>query len=229
MYLKYTKKLKTIRNLILFSILSYSLYGCAAAGVAISKRNLDIQTKMTKTIWLDPVDSPRQKTIYLSIKNTSDKPNFQLSNLKAKLIDKGYKVYTTDSWRAHYWLQVNIREIGRTAQTASELAAKQGSATGVEGGAIAGAATGALIAPGSPRTIVGIGLLGAAASIVANNLVKDVIYGCATDIRLSIKKGKRYKRINTRIFSTAEKVNLKFPEAKPGLERGITNSISGIF
>ena len=60
------------------------LSGCAASSVMISKRNLDVQTKMSETIFLDPV-SPDQKVMYVEVRNTSDKDNFELEgpiNLK---------------------------------------------------------------------------------------------------------------------------------------------------
>ncbi|MDH4237100.1 MAG: complement resistance protein TraT, partial [Nitrospira sp.] len=40
------------------------LSGCAASQVMISKRNLDVQTKMSDTIFLDPV-SPDKKVMYV--------------------------------------------------------------------------------------------------------------------------------------------------------------------
>ena len=36
------------------------LSGCAASSVLISKRNLDVQTKMSETIFLDPVSPDRR-------------------------------------------------------------------------------------------------------------------------------------------------------------------------
>ena len=40
------------------------LSGCAATQVAISKRNLDVQTKMSATIFLDPVKESR-RTVFV--------------------------------------------------------------------------------------------------------------------------------------------------------------------
>ena len=52
--------------------LGLALSGCAATSTAVAKRNLDVQTKMSDTIFLDPV-SPDQRTVYVDVKNTSDK------------------------------------------------------------------------------------------------------------------------------------------------------------
>lgn len=46
------------------------LSGCGAMGTAIKKRNLDVKTQMSETIWLEPSNN---RTVYLQIKNTSDK------------------------------------------------------------------------------------------------------------------------------------------------------------
>nr|WP_115314171.1 complement resistance protein TraT [Klebsiella pneumoniae] len=48
-------------------------------GTAIKKRNLEVKTQMSETIWLEPSNN---KTVYLQIKNTSDK---DMSGLQAKI------------------------------------------------------------------------------------------------------------------------------------------------
>ncbi|MDM7202565.1 complement resistance protein TraT, partial [Citrobacter freundii] len=55
------------------------LSGCGAMSAAIKKRNLEVKTQMSETIWLEPSS---QKTVYLQIKNTSDK---DMSGLQAKV------------------------------------------------------------------------------------------------------------------------------------------------
>ena len=59
-------------------VVMLALSGCAAGSTAIAKRNLDVQTKMSDTIFLDPV-SPDQRTVYVDVKNTSDKPDLDLA------------------------------------------------------------------------------------------------------------------------------------------------------
>ena len=41
------------------------LSGCGAMGTAIKKRNLDVKTQMSETIWLEPSNN---RTAYLQIK-----------------------------------------------------------------------------------------------------------------------------------------------------------------
>ncbi|WP_212736558.1 complement resistance protein TraT, partial [Escherichia coli] len=70
-----------------------ALSGCGAMSTAIKKRNLEVKTQMSETIWLKP-DSER--TVFLQIKNTSDK---DMSGLQGKIADavkaKGYQVVTS--------------------------------------------------------------------------------------------------------------------------------------
>ncbi len=99
------------------------------------------------------------------------------------------------------------------------------------------------------------GLAGGVGELVAGALVKDVTYTIVTDMMISekstikveqtvqsdLQKGKGStikqtsestvdrKRYQTRIVSTANKVNLKFEEALPAMVEGLSRSIAGIF
>jgi hypothetical protein len=69
-----------------------SIVGCAAVQKGIKYRNLDVQTKMSATVFLDPV-APEKRTIFVQARNTSDKPGISIENeLKNSLESKGYKV-----------------------------------------------------------------------------------------------------------------------------------------
>ena len=137
---------------------------------------------------------------------------------------------------------------------AAEHALNQGYG-GVMEGALGGAAVGGL-ASNSGRGALAGGLIGAVAGTVVNAMVKDVSYSIITDIQLSerVKAGKKvretdraelkqgtsgskkttysdttdWKRYQTRIVSTANKVNLKFEQAAPELIAGLSRSIAGL-
>ncbi|SPW58721.1 TraT complement resistance protein [Escherichia coli] len=110
---------QNIKLMAMTAILSSTLVlsGCGAMSTAIKKRNLEVKTQMSETIWLEPSS---QKTVYLQIKNTSDK---DMSGLQAKvtkaLQDKGYTV-TSAPESAYYWIQANVLKADkmdlRTAQ-----------------------------------------------------------------------------------------------------------------
>ena len=60
-----------------WSALGLALSGCAATSTAVAKRNLDVQTKMSDTIFLDPV-TPDERTVYVDVRNTSDQPGLDI-------------------------------------------------------------------------------------------------------------------------------------------------------
>ena len=84
---------------------AFVLSGCGAMTTAVKKRNLDVKTQMSQTIWLEPSS---EKTVYIQVKNTSDKDMSNLQTLLSKeLTDKGYKV-TSSPDTAYYWIQANV-------------------------------------------------------------------------------------------------------------------------
>ena len=87
------------------------MFGCAATQLAIEKRNLDVQTKMSDTIFLDPV-GPDKKTVFIDVKNTSDKEVDIASDIARDIAGRGYKV-VQDPNQAHYLLQANILSVGK--------------------------------------------------------------------------------------------------------------------
>jgi len=246
--MKHTFKMLLALMAVLFAAV---MSGCAAMQVGISKRDLDVQTKMSNTIFLDPVAADK-RTVYIQARNTSDKPGFTIDQgLKQAVAAKGYRL-VNDPGQAHYLLQVNILQVGKTDQSASEAAFRAG-----YGGVLAGAAVGGLTSNNSGRGVVAGGLLGGIAETVAGAMVKDVYYSAITDIQISerMEGGKTAKvtsehklaqgtsgaatvstsgtsnrqRYQTRVLSSANKVNLEFAEAEPELIKGLTTAISGMF
>jgi hypothetical protein len=238
-------------------IFSLVLSGCAAVHTSIAKKDLDVQTKMSDSIFLDPVE-PNQKTIYLNIRNTSDKTNFDITGTVARALEgRGYRI-TNNPKEAHYWLQVNILSVDKASPTAAEAALRSGYG-GVALGAAVGTATGAAIDGWSGAGIGG--LAGAAAFGIADTIasaaVKDVTFMAITDVeiaeraedgvivredrqqdakqgvggarRQSSTKVSEMNKYRTRVVSTANKVNLQYEEAAIELTNGLARSISGLF
>ena len=224
-----------------------ALSGCAAMSTAAGHHNLDVKTKMSDSIFLEPV-SPSERVVFVEVRNTSDKPDFKVSaQIKAALQANGYKV-TDDPSRAHYRLQANILSI-------EEMTPKEANAFLSAGyGAAVGAGAGALVTHSSTGVISG-GLLGGIMGTVADAMVKDVNYVVVTDVQVSektnanvnqttnsaLKQGSssmvqqnshektHWKQYRTRVISTADKVNLDFVEAEPELEKGLASSLAGLF
>lgn len=242
------------KKILIICSIVFALVGCAATHTMISKRNLDVQTKMSNTIFLNPVEDSK-KTIYVQVKNTSDKSNFNIDNkVKIVLERKGYVVVNSLN-KAHYLLQVNTLQVGKIDPSAAEKTLLGGYGSSIQ--AIgAGVAVGAL-AGGNTNSILAGGLMGGIIDTVANAAVKDVTYTVITDLQISERAAKGIKikqtdeselkqgtssvskqtssfqagwmKYQTRVMSTANKVNLKFEDALPILEEGLANSIVGIF
>ncbi|HHF7376172.1 complement resistance protein TraT [Legionella bozemanae] len=226
--------------------------GCAATQTALEHRSLQVSTKQSETIFLDPV-SKAQKTVYLSVKNTSDEEINIAPQLKTALMKHDYTVVNNPS-SAHYLLQANVLKVGKMSVAASQSALGGGYGS-VIAGAVAGTAAGSLTQTGTG--MIAGGLTGGLVGLAADSLVKDVNYTMITDIQISEKVGKgvkvnehfqsrlkngnstmtsqtysrktQYQRYRTRVVSNADKVNLKFADARGALEQGLVKVISGIF
>lgn len=233
----------------------FLLVGCAATQTMISKRNLDVQTKMSDTVFLNPVEDS-QKTVYVQIKNTSDKSGFNIDRkVKTALSHKGYTVVNNFN-QAHYLLQANILQVGKVDPSAAEKMFIGGYGSSIQ--AIgAGVVAGSLMSGNRGAGMLAGGLIGGIIDTVANAAVKDVTYTVMTDLQISERAAKGSKirqtdeselrqgsssiskqsssfqagwmRYQTRIMSIANKVNLDFKEALPLLEDGLANAIAGIF
>ena len=251
----------TVRNLIVFLMLlalMVVLTGCGAVHTAIAKRHLDVQTRMSHAVFLDPV-GPDKRTIFIQVRNTSDKTNFDIEGpIKAAINARGYRV-VDDPEAAQFKLLAQVLSVSKASATAAETALNAG-----YGGPLAGLVTGAVVggAVGGVATdsSVGVGvgaIVGGLATTIANAAVQDVLFVAITDIQLSQKAregvtGQRdlqvdasqgiggseqqtfsevtnEKRYRTRVMSTANKANLKYEEAAPELTAGLTRVLSGLF
>jgi hypothetical protein len=227
----------------------FALTGCGAMSTAVKKRNLDVKTQMSETIWLDPSS---EKTVYVQVRNTSDR---DMSGLQTKiaqeLTSKGYHISNSPD-AAYYWVQANVLKAEKMDLRESQSFLQ----TGYEGG-VTGAALGAGIAAfntGSTGAVLGVGLATGLIGMAADAMVEDVNYTMVTDLQISehsktsvttnnvetLKQGTsgvkqqtssaQEDRIKhqTRVVSNANKVNLKFEEAQPVLEAQLAKSVVGI-
>lgn len=237
------------KAIVVLIISSFALSGCGAMSTAIKKRNLEVKTQMSETIWLEPSS---ERTVYLQIKNTADK---DMSGLQAKVADavkaKGYQVVSSPD-KAYYWIQANVLK----ADKMDLRDAQSWLSRGYEGAA-AGAALGAGITAynsSSAGATLGVGLASGLIGMAADAMVEDINYTMITDVQIaertkavvttdnvaalrqgtsgskiqtSSEQGNQHK-YQTRIVSNANKVNLKFPEAQPVLEDQLAKSVANI-
>jgi predicted lipid-binding transport protein (Tim44 family) len=235
------------------------LNGCAATQTAVAKRNLDVQTKMSDSIFLDPVP-PEERTVYVDVRNTSDKPDLDVqTQIRNAISARGFTL-VEDPRKAHFLMQANVLQAGRNSKTAAEQAYNGGFGGTLLGGAAGGAIGYGIGHAGGGNDIV-LGALGALAGAavegVSGAFVQDVTYSIVTDVQVSeradagevvtqsdsanLKEGTsgtrtqsssrttELKSQRTRIVSTANKVNLDWPEAAPQLVDGLSRSVAGIF
>ena len=224
------------------------LNGCSAIDKSIKHGTLDVQTKMSETVFLDPV-ADNKRTVVLQIRNTSDKKDLDIvSEIKTAIEDKGYKI-VTDPNKANFMIQANILQVGKSTQEDPFSSLTSG-----YGGALAGGTVESLVS--NDYAGAGIGALaGGLIGTVADAAVQVVNYQMITDLQISekadgdvvtessnaqLKQGTsgskssswsqktKWKKYQTRIISVAKKTNLKFEVALPELKRGLVQSISGL-
>ena len=233
--------------------------GCAATKTLFKKGKLDVQTKMSETVFLDPV-SPEKQIVYVDVKNTTDQelPGIE-EDVKSRRMQNGYRV-TDDPEDASFILQANVLKVGKTDPSEANSMLGGGFGGVIEGAVIGGVIGGAIggdVDDFNKGTVVGA-LAGGVAGFLFDSMVSDVLFTMVTDIQVRerAKEGEivsqthdtdapqgtstqttqvssvdnvKWKIYRTRIVSVANKVNLKFEEAKPHLRAGLVRSIGGIF
>ncbi len=242
-----------LKSVVLAMVLS-TLIGCGAAQKGIRYGKLDVQTKMSASVFLDPVEAAQQ-TIFIQARNTSDKPGVSIDqDLRNALQNKGYQVVSSPK-QAHYLLQVNILQVGKQREQDAWGALNGGWGSAL-GGAGAGVMAGGMFGH-SDKTMLAGGLIGGVISSVADSMVEVISYTMTTDIQISEKtsggtvvtekskslltqgtsghktssyteSGNR-KKYQTRIVSLAQKTNLKFEDAELALKQGLATSVAGMF
>lgn len=234
--------------------------GCAAAATAVSHRELDVQTRVSDTVFLDPPPAGGERTLFVEVRNTSDRPDLDIGPaVRSALATRGYRL-VDDPAQARYLLQANVLEAGRKAKSAAERSYDGSLGSVVSGGALGGVAgygAGRGLRGNEAALAAGGALAGAAAATMADAYVRKVDYAVVTDVQISERApagvvvtetdqadlgqgrgGRRiqtssrttgWRRYRTRIVSTAERVELDWPEAVPSLVAGLTRSIAGLF
>ena len=229
----------------LITIASVTLLGCSALHTSLEKADLDVQTKASASIFLEPV-SPAKRIIFVSVRNTSDKDLTIKSRIIERLSSSGYRI-TDDPDAAQFMLQANILKVGMVDLKSADSYLEAGFSGAVIGSAV------------SSRSDSGKGVvIGALVGIVADAMVDDTLFTMVTDLQVrerpraneSVTQQQSenntqgssttvtqssgntlvdWKTYHTRIVSTANQANLKFEDALPALENGLIRSIAGMF
>lgn len=230
---------------------SFTKVGTTATGekVEITKKDVHAKTKMSETVFLEPV-APEEQIVYFRFRNTSDEDLTVSKRLKEEFEKKGF-VVTRNPKEANFMVQANLLKIGEM----DENEQKNYLGAGFGGGAIAGAVT---LATGggygrSGKAALAGALIGMAIEAAR---VKDVHYAMVTDVEIrqrpldgetvtqaddlsgqmgasgtskqqSVNNNVQWKKYRTRIVSSAYAPGLEFDQARPFLEDGLVRSLSG--
>ena len=235
---------------LLLAVMALGLASCASTHTAQVKKELHVDTRLSHSIFLDPVD-PEQQIIYVQVRNTSKAKDFDLKNrIVAEMMGRGYKVTNRPS-EANFMLQANIRNY------TEQRVASDGAGESIIG-AVVGGVLGSAIGDGNGQKIATT--LGAVAGgAVGQNLsgrVLDITFTAEVDIVIAersndgqidydndqmLQKGmgtvttanftnkSDWKKYRTRLVSKANKANLTLQEATPAIMNDITMSLSGLF
>ncbi|MBK7006515.1 MAG: complement resistance protein TraT [Burkholderiales bacterium] len=235
-----------------------ALGGCAAVQTSVAKRNLDVQTKISTSIFVDPVKRAN-RTVYVDVR--SGVMEFDRNAMSRAVRDSfagnanGYTI-TDDPDAAQYLLSVFVTTLEKASPTAAEVALKQGFVGDVGAASYAGAALGAGNG-GSMNSMVGGGLIGALGTTAANAFVQDVTFMLVADIQVkektaagvivrkdtkisskvsdagtstqTVSEATNKKDYRTRIVTTANKANLELTEAQDLMFRKTAYAMSSFF
>jgi len=246
------KQFKKYYLLTMIVVAISGLTGCNTTTKIIKHGSLAVETKMSDSVFLDPIDEDR-RTVLLQIRNTSDKPGLEIeSRIRSAIESKGYTIVNSPK-KANIMIQANILQVGRSTLENPFEAISGGYGSGLEGFATGAAIAGAT--GGSGRSMLGVGLITGIGNTILDAAVEVVNFTMVTDLQISekadgnfitessdasLKQGTsgykkstweqktNWKKYQTRIMSVAKKTNLKFEEAEPKLTEGLVKSISGL-
>jgi hypothetical protein len=247
---------KIVFRLLVVGLLATLISGCAAVHTSIAKRNLDVQTRVSSAIFVDPV-SRDKRTVYVDIRSAVmefDRRAFrQFVVEEFNYNDKGFRVIDNPD-EAQFHMSVYVTKLEKTSPTAAEEALRRGGGGDVVGGMILGAH---IASDSRGRGSVGGAIIGAIGVTAANALVQDVLFYLVADVsikerspqgvivrkdsKLSTKQGDSgsttqraseatdLKEYRTRIVTTANKANLEIEEAQPLMFKKTAFAISSFF
>jgi len=192
------------------------LASCAAVDANVNHGDLQINTHLSETVFLDPVPVEK-RSIYVSIRNTSDHPELDISGpLKVAVAQRGYLV-VQDPTKAEYMLRANVLQAGEVdaSSKSSMLLAQYGQP--LLAGAVVAGTTSAL--GGGTAATTGLGLGAAAATFAANQIWKDKTYSVVVDIELSSRPLSGAK-VSQTTASIAGQANSSFKAQSSGTPTG---------
>jgi len=243
-------------RLLCVSALCGALTGCAATYTALSKKDLDVQSRTSTAIFVDPVARDR-RTIYLDVKSgvmEFDRRAFKqfVKEQFTQFNDNGYQI-VDDPEAAQFLMVAYVLNLEKASPTAAEQALGKG----YMGGAVVAGAVAGSLASNTRAGVLGGGLVAGGAEFIGGALVKDVYYMLVCDIQIkeraakgvmvrkdtsvvakvsdvgtssqSVSEVSDQKEYRTRIVTHANKVNLKLEDAQEQMFKKTAYAMAGFF
>jgi Enterobacterial TraT complement resistance protein len=235
-----------------------TMAGCAAVSTSVAKRNLDVQTKISTSIFVEPVKRA-SRTVYIDIRSgvmEFDRNIFTRAIREAFATNPNGYTITDDPDQAQYRLAIFVNTLEKASPTAAEVALKQGYRGDVSAGAQAGLVVGADQGRTATSAVAG-GLVGALGTSAANAFVQDVTYMLVADVQIKEKtangvivrkdtkisakvsdagtstqtasEASNRMEYRTRIVTTANKANLELNEAQEVMFKKTAFAMSSFF
>lgn len=253
-----TSRFYSLVKILMLGCFLLALGGCAATQVALGKKDLDVQTRTSTAIFVDPVPQER-RSIYLDVRSgvmEFDRRAFKqfVSEQFTQFNDSGYRL-VDDPDAAQFQMIAYVLNLEKASPSAAEAALGQG----YQGGAIAaGAAIGAVSDSGNRyRGAATGGVVGGAMEFVSGALVKDVTYMLVCDVQIkekaadgafvrkdtqidtkvsdagssrqTVSEVSTMKEYRTRIVTTANQANLELKDAQDEMFKKTAFAFSGFF
>ncbi len=250
------KRTSALLRLLIITAIGMSLVSCAAISTAVSKRNLDVQTKVSSAIFVDPVPRER-RTVYVDVRSTvmefDRRAMSKAVRSEFKNNDNGYRM-VDDPTKAQYHMSIFVLKLEKSSPTAAQQALTRGY-TDVGVGAVSGLIVGGR--HGNSANAVGAALLVSMGTAAVNAFVQDVLYVLVADVQIkektrkgvlvrkdskiltkvsdaggstqTVSEASNRKEYRTRIVTTANQVNLELAEALPLMFKKTAYAMSGFF
>lgn len=207
---------------------SMTLAGCATSRMMIRYGNLNTQTEMSESVFLE-LRSDLPQTVYISEASTVGRELTIRPTLDRQLTESGYTLVDAPD-EATYIIQINHLRLAE-----SELTGNQTVNDAIKAAFMAGA--GAALAAdilGEAGAAGKVGLAVGVVSFVLDARTKHIAHTLTTDVLVteSIPAGGAERELRyheTQIVSGASKVNLKLEESLPAMISGLSRSLAGLF
>lgn len=239
-----------IKSTLLILLTALTLPGCAA----ISHRNLEVQAKMSDTIFLNPEVLESGKPVYVRVTNTSDFQEIDFGkSIKEKIVASGRQV-TSNPKEASYLLQANLLYLGEEKKDMT----MDGALAGGVGGALAagailshsnmngygqgltglaigaasagiGALAGSMIHVDTYLGVVDVSIKEAVDGGVRGTSVSDTKNGASSSTHTERAVSDSRQEFRTRIGVKAVQTNIERQEASKTIAERLASQIAGYF